>query len=60
MSRRYSAHAEARFREARGGGRKIAKFGDGTQIAVSAERSGIGGNFGLGTYRARVPVRSAQ
>ena len=33
-----------------------ANFGDGGQIAIGAERAGIGGNFGLWTYRARASV----
>jgi len=34
----------------------MAKFSNGAQIAVSGERGGIGGNFGLWTYRARASV----
>jgi uncharacterized repeat protein (TIGR01451 family) len=41
---------------ARGVGGMTAKFGNGAQIAVGAERSGIAGNFGLWTYRARAAV----
>ena len=33
-----------------------ARFGNGAQIAVGTERSGIGANFGLWTYRARASV----
>jgi hypothetical protein len=32
------------------------KFGNGAQIAVGGERSGIGGNFAFWTYRARASV----
>ncbi|WP_283808449.1 Ig-like domain repeat protein [Bradyrhizobium sp. AS23.2] len=38
---------------ARAIGGLTAKFDNGAQIAVGGERSGIGGNFGLWTYRAR-------
>jgi hypothetical protein len=41
---------------ARAVGGLTAKFGNGAQIAVGGERSGIGGNFGLWTYRARASV----
>jgi len=41
---------------ARAVGGLTAKFGNGAQIAVGAERSGIGANFGLWTYRVRVSV----
>ena len=33
-----------------------AKFSNGAQIAIGGERGGIGGNFGLWTYRARASV----
>ena len=38
---------------ARAVGGLTAKFGNGAQIALGAERGGIGGNFALWTYRAR-------
>jgi hypothetical protein len=41
---------------ARAVGGLMAKFGNGAQIAVGAERGGIGGNFALWTYRARATV----
>jgi Bacterial Ig-like domain (group 3)/Autotransporter beta-domain/Immunoglobulin I-set domain len=41
---------------ARAVGGLAAKFSNGAQIAVGGERSGIGGNFGFWTYRARVSV----
>jgi hypothetical protein len=41
---------------ARAVGGLTAKFGNGAQIAVGAERGGIGGNFGLRTYRAHATV----
>ena len=41
---------------ARANGGIAAKFSNGAQIAVSAERSGIGGNFGFWTYRVRASV----
>ncbi len=41
---------------ARAVGGLTAKFGNGAQIAVGGERSGIGGNFGLWTYRARASI----
>jgi hypothetical protein len=41
---------------ARATGGIAAKFGDGGQIAVGAERAGIGGSFGFWTYRARASV----
>jgi MtrB/PioB family decaheme-associated outer membrane protein len=41
---------------ARAVGGLTAKFDNGTQIAVGAERGGIGGNFGLWTYQARVSI----
>jgi hypothetical protein len=33
-----------------------ATFGNGAQIAVGGERSGIGNSFALWTYRARASV----
>jgi uncharacterized repeat protein (TIGR01451 family) len=33
-----------------------AQFGNGAQVAIGGERSGIGGNFGLWTYRARASM----
>ena len=41
---------------ARATGGVTARFGNGVQIAVGAERSGIGCNFGLWTYRARASI----
>jgi uncharacterized repeat protein (TIGR01451 family) len=41
---------------ARAVGGLTAQFGNGAQVAVGGERSGIGGNFGLWTYRARASV----
>ena len=41
---------------ARAVGGLAAKFSNGAQIAVGAERGGIGGNLGLWTYRARATV----
>jgi hypothetical protein len=41
---------------ARATGGLTTKFGNGAQVAVGAERAGIGGNFGLWTYRARASV----
>src|SRR5262249_53766955 len=41
---------------ARAVGGLTAKFDNGAQIAIGAERGGIGGNFGLWTYRARVSI----
>ena len=41
---------------ARATGGLAATFDNGSQIAIGAERSGIGGNFALWTYRARVSV----
>jgi Bacterial Ig-like domain (group 3)/Autotransporter beta-domain len=41
---------------ARAIGGVAAKFANGAQVAVGGERSGIGGNFGLWTYRARASV----
>jgi hypothetical protein len=41
---------------ARATGGVTARFGNGAQIAVGAERSGIGSNFGLWTYRARASI----
>ena len=41
---------------ARAVGGLTAKFGNGAQIAVGGERSGIGGNFALWTYRVRGSV----
>jgi hypothetical protein len=41
---------------ARATGGITAKFGDGAQVAIGAERAGIGGSFGFWTYRARASV----
>jgi hypothetical protein len=41
---------------ARATGGLTAKFGSGTQVAVGAERGGIGGNFALWNYRARASM----
>ena len=41
---------------ARATGGVAAKFNGGGQLAVGFERSGIGGNFGFWTYRARASV----
>ena len=41
---------------ARAVGGFAATFGNGAQIAVGAERGGIGSNFGLWTYRARATL----
>lgn len=41
---------------ARAIGGVAAKFSNGAQVAIGGERSGIGGNFGLWTYRARASV----
>jgi hypothetical protein len=41
---------------ARAVGGLTATFGNGAQIAVGGERSGIGGNFALWTYRARASL----
>jgi hypothetical protein len=41
---------------ARAVGGLAATFGNGAQIAVGGERSGIGGNFALWTYRARASL----
>lgn len=41
---------------ARAVGGLAARFGNGGQISIGGERSGIGGNFGLWTYRARASV----
>ncbi|MFB9262433.1 Ig-like domain repeat protein [Bradyrhizobium erythrophlei] len=41
---------------ARASGGLTARFDNGAQIAVGGERSGIGGSFGLWTYRARASV----
>lgn len=41
---------------ARAVGGLTARFGNGGQISIGGERSGIGGNFGLWTYRARASV----
>jgi Autotransporter beta-domain len=41
---------------ARAVGGLTAKFNNGGQIGIGGERSGIGGNFGLWTYRARASL----
>jgi hypothetical protein len=41
---------------ARGIGGLTAKFDNGAQLAIGGERSGIGGSFGLRTYRARASL----
>jgi hypothetical protein len=41
---------------ARAVGGLTATFGNGAQLAVGAERSGIGGNFALWTYKARASL----
>ncbi|MBR1249443.1 Ig-like domain repeat protein [Bradyrhizobium sp. AUGA SZCCT0169] len=41
---------------ARAIGGLAAKFNNGAQVAIGGERSGIGGSFGLWTYRARASV----
>jgi hypothetical protein len=41
---------------ARAIGGVAAKFANGAQVAVGGERSGIGGNFSIWTYRARASV----
>jgi hypothetical protein len=41
---------------ARAIGGVAAKFNNGAQVAIGGERSGIGGSFGLWTYRARASV----
>ena len=41
---------------ARAIGGLTAKFDNGAQLAIGGERSGIGGSFGLWTYRARASL----
>ena len=41
---------------ARAIGGLTAKFDNGAQLAIGAERGGIGGSFGLWTYRARASL----
>jgi len=41
---------------ARAVGGLTAQFSNGAQVAIGGERSGIGGNFGLWTYRARASL----
>jgi Bacterial Ig-like domain (group 3)/Autotransporter beta-domain/Immunoglobulin I-set domain len=41
---------------ARATGGVTARFGNGAQVAIGVERAGIGGSFGLWTYRARASV----
>ena len=41
---------------ARAIGGLTASFGNGAQLSIGGERSGIGGSFGLWTYRARASL----